>query len=111
MSHYSPPFTLTPAILSLVEQIGETLGRWSLTAEREISPRLRRGNRIRTIQASLAIENNTLTVEQSLPCWKASASWDCRAKSRKFAMRSPPTNASANGNPLHAPTSRRRTVS
>lgn len=64
MSHYSPPFTLTPAILSLVEQIGETLGRWSLTAEREISPRLRRGNRIRTIQASLAIENNTLTVEQ-----------------------------------------------
>ena len=29
-----------------------------------LSPQLRRGNRIKTIQASLAIENNTLSVEQ-----------------------------------------------
>lgn len=63
MSRYQPPFTITPAILHLVEEIGEHLGHWSVSAG-ELSPRLRRSNRIRTIQASLAIENNTLSVEQ-----------------------------------------------
>lgn len=64
MSRYCPPLSITPEILALVGQIGETLGRWSATAGRDLSPRLRRGNRIRTIQASLAIENNSLTVDQ-----------------------------------------------
>ena len=64
MSRYQPPLTITPTILNLAEQIGETIGRWALTTESELSPKLRRGNRIRTIQASLAIENNTLNVEQ-----------------------------------------------
>jgi len=64
MSRYQPPLTITPTILDWVGQISETMGRWSLTTESELSPRLRRGNRIRTIQASLAIENNTLSVEQ-----------------------------------------------
>ncbi len=32
--------------------------------ERLQTPQLRRGNRIRTIQASLAIENNSLSIEQ-----------------------------------------------
>lgn len=64
MSRYQPPLTITPTILDLAEQIGETLGRWSFVAESELSPKLRRGNRIRTIQASLAIENNTLSLEQ-----------------------------------------------
>ncbi|WP_295426592.1 Fic family protein [uncultured Thiodictyon sp.] len=64
MSPYQPPLTITPEILALVEQIGETLGRWSVTTAPDLSPRLRRGNRIRTIHASLAIENNTLSLEQ-----------------------------------------------
>ncbi len=64
MSRYQPPLTITPTILDLVGQISETMGRWSLTTESELSPKLRRGNRIRTIQASLAIENNALSVEQ-----------------------------------------------
>ncbi len=64
MSRYQPPLTITPTILDLAEQIGEIIGRWALTTESELSPKLRRGNRIRTIQASLAIENNTLNVEQ-----------------------------------------------
>ncbi len=63
MSSYHPPFAITPAILRLVEEISENLGRWSVSAG-ELSPKLRRSNRIRTIQASLAIENNTLSVEQ-----------------------------------------------
>lgn len=29
MSHYQPPFSITPAILNLVVEIGELLGHWS----------------------------------------------------------------------------------
>jgi Fic family protein len=51
-------------MLSLVAQIGEQVGRLSERRESELTPQWRRGNRIRTIQASLAIENNTLSLEQ-----------------------------------------------
>lgn len=64
MSQYQPPLTITPSILDLVAEIIETLGNWPLATECEHSPRLRRSNRIRTIHASLAIENNTLSLEQ-----------------------------------------------
>jgi Fic family protein len=47
----------------LVEEIGEALGRMSALGM-PYSPQLRRSNRIRTIQASLEIENNTLSLEQ-----------------------------------------------
>jgi len=59
-----PPFTVTPAILSLVAAIGEQVGRLeaSLPPERQLL--LRRANRLRTIQGSLAIEGNTLSLEQ-----------------------------------------------
>ncbi len=59
-----PPFVVTPAILSLVAAIGEQVGRLeaSLPPERQIL--LRRTNRLRTIQGSLAIEGSTLTLEQ-----------------------------------------------
>ena len=60
---YQPPFTLTPRLIDLVSQISEALGRWA-AAGAVISPRLRRENRIRSIHASLAIENNTLSLEQ-----------------------------------------------
>ena len=63
-SEYQPPYTITPAILNLVAEIGEIIGRYTVLAEQNLTPRLRRKNRIRTIQASLAIENNTLTLEQ-----------------------------------------------
>ncbi|EPL60216.1 hypothetical protein B382_22485 [Stutzerimonas stutzeri B1SMN1] len=64
MRPYQPPLTLTPQMLALIAEISEQVGR--LTAQRDdaLTPQLRRGNRIRTIQASLAIENNTLSVEQ-----------------------------------------------
>jgi len=63
VKHYQPPFDITPEILHLVEEIGEALGRWEVL-ELHDSPKLRRSNRIRTIQASLEIENNTLNLEQ-----------------------------------------------
>lgn len=63
-ANYHPPYTITPTILNLVAELGETVGRYSALTEQNVTPRLRRANRIRTIQASLAIENNTLTLEQ-----------------------------------------------
>jgi len=61
---HQPPFTLTPRILALVAEICERVGRWVGEGREPVSPRLRRENRIRTIQASLAIENNTLSIDQ-----------------------------------------------
>lgn len=61
---YQPPYTITPAIVNLVAAISEKIGRYTVLAEQRLTPHLRRENRIRTIHASLAIENNTLTLEQ-----------------------------------------------
>ena len=63
MAAYSPPFTLTHAMLSRVVEIAELVGQWRSTQSSQV-PMLRRENRIRTIQASLAIEHNTLSLEQ-----------------------------------------------
>ena len=64
MSNYQPPFTLNHAMISKIADIAELLGRWKQANNEKLVPQLRRGNRIRTIQASLAIEQNTLSVEQ-----------------------------------------------
>ncbi len=64
MSRYQPPLTLTTNMLGLIAQISEQIGQLAALDERLQTPQLRRSNRIRTIQASLAIENNTLSVEQ-----------------------------------------------
>lgn len=60
----APPFSITPPILGLVVQIAEEVGRLGLNDTASITPKLRRGNRIKSIHASLAIENNTLSLEQ-----------------------------------------------
>jgi Fic family protein len=60
----TPPFTITPAVLTLVAEIAGEVGRLGALAGHGNVPKLRRENRIRTIHASLAIENNTLTLEQ-----------------------------------------------
>jgi Fic family protein len=64
MPHNEPPITITPGIVSLVAEIGELVGCWRAGGLGEVSPRLRRENRLRTIQASLAIENNSLSLDQ-----------------------------------------------
>lgn len=64
MSRYQPPLTLTTKMLALVAEISEQIGQLTAMDERLQTPQLRRSNRIRTIQASLAIENNTLSIEQ-----------------------------------------------
>ena len=61
---YRPPFTITPQILNLVAGISEAVGRLTAIAEQTSALRLRRINRVRTIQGSLAIEGNTLSEAQ-----------------------------------------------
>ena len=61
---YQPPYTITPQIVQQVADIVELVTRWSYSDDSALTPQLRRNNRIRTIQASLAIENNTLSIEQ-----------------------------------------------
>lgn len=64
MSRYQPPFQLSHAMLTKAAEIAELLGRWKQASQDTLTPQLRLGNRIRTIQASLAIELNTLSLEQ-----------------------------------------------
>ena len=62
--HYEPPFTMTGEITSLIVEIGELVGSISTYEAMNPNPVLRRESRIRTIHSSLAIEQNTLTLEQ-----------------------------------------------
>lgn len=59
-----PPYVITPRILELLFQIGERMGAVNAGHLERPSPLLRRRNRIRTVQGTLAIEGNTLTEEQ-----------------------------------------------
>ena len=49
---------------SLIAEISEQVGRICFLQEKTLSPQLRRENRIRTIHSSLAIEHNSLSLEQ-----------------------------------------------
>ena len=60
----SPPFKITNEILNFVYEIGELVGKISAEKEFEKNLTLRRENGIKTIYSSLAIEQNTLTLEQ-----------------------------------------------
>ena len=55
---------MTDYITYLVAEISEQVGRITVLQEGTISPHLRRENRIRTIHSSLAIEHNSLSLEQ-----------------------------------------------
>lgn len=59
-----PPYTLTSKILTLVSQVSLLLGKYEGLHAPVPQPALRRQNRIKTIKDSLAIEGNTLSLEQ-----------------------------------------------
>lgn len=63
MKSKKPPFEITNTMIDRIAEIAELVGRLS-TSQLSSSPILRRANRIRTIHGSLAIEQNTLTLEQ-----------------------------------------------
>lgn len=64
MKNEKPPFEITNKMLCNVAEIGEWIGKLSLSSSLSHNPTLRRTNRIRTIYGSLAIEQNTLSLEQ-----------------------------------------------
>ena len=55
---------MTDKTTSLIAEISEQVGRITVLQEGIISPHLRRENRIRTIHSSLAIEHNSLSLDQ-----------------------------------------------
>lgn len=64
MTNKQPPFEINERIMADVIEIAELVGRVSVTDKISLNPTLRRTNRIQTIYSSLAIEQNTLDIEQ-----------------------------------------------
>lgn len=60
----SPPFSISPIALTLLAKIERLLGQVDASVAARPAPQLRKKNRIRTIKDSLAIEGNTLSLEQ-----------------------------------------------
>jgi len=63
MSNFTLP-AITPEMLDLVEHIGERLGAMTEHTAMQKDLRLRRISKIRSVQASLQIEGNTMTLDQ-----------------------------------------------
>ena len=55
---------MTDRIVNLVAAISEQVGRITVLSHGNLNPHLRKENRIRTIHSSLAIEHNSLSLEQ-----------------------------------------------
>lgn len=64
MSKYIPPFDITNTMLEYVSSIMENVGKLSNYTNLSKMPVLRRNNRIKSIHSSLAIEANSLSLNQ-----------------------------------------------
>ena len=64
MEKYIPPFTITNEMLDLVSSIMKKIGKLENYNDLNKMPVLRRNNRIKSIHSSLAIEANSLSLEQ-----------------------------------------------
>lgn len=64
MYNKTTPFEITTSMLDKVVEIAELVGRVNATVGLRANPTLRRTNRIRSVYSSLAIEQNTLNLEQ-----------------------------------------------
>lgn len=61
---YQPPFRMTEEITNLIVEIGQYVGSITTYESMRRNPVLRRENRIKSIYSSLAIEQNTLSLDQ-----------------------------------------------
>lgn len=61
---YTPPFEITSRIIELISNISEKIGEITSLQNSPYNVQLRKENRIKTIHSSLAIENNSLSIEQ-----------------------------------------------
>lgn len=59
-----PPYKITPQMLDLVSRSSLILGKIQAGPDTVPAPKLRKKNRIKTIQGTLSIEGNTLDIEQ-----------------------------------------------
>lgn len=64
MKEYNPPFEITNEILSRISSIMKKIGKLDNYNDLNKMPILRRNNRIKSIHSSLAIEANSLSLEQ-----------------------------------------------
>ena len=64
MEKYISPFTITNEMLDLVSSIMKKIGKLENYNDLNKMPVLRRNNRIKSIHSSLAIEANSLSLEQ-----------------------------------------------
>ena len=64
MNKYIPPFEITNTMLDYVSSIMENVGKLSNYTNLSKMPVLRRNNRIKSIHSSLAIEANSLSINQ-----------------------------------------------
>lgn len=61
---YTPPYTITDQILSLVAEISEKIGKITEHTNLDSKPHLRKNNKIKSIHSSLKIEANSLTLNE-----------------------------------------------
>ena len=61
---YTPPYSITTKTVKLIAEISEKIGAITALSDNPLSLQLRRENRIKTIHSSLAIESNTLSIQQ-----------------------------------------------
>lgn len=64
MKNKKPPFEINAKIMTDVIEIAELVGKATVKNDLTANPTLRKTNRIRTVYSSLAIEQNTLDIEQ-----------------------------------------------
>ena len=64
MERYVPSFTVTIQMMNEVAEIAEKIGKISNYHSFETKPHLRRNNRIRSVWSSVAIEANSLSLDE-----------------------------------------------
>lgn len=64
MENYTPPYTISNKMLSLVSEISDKVSRLTYNGSLQARPHLRKNNKIRSIHSSLAIEANSLSLGQ-----------------------------------------------
>ena len=64
MSEYKPPYTITSTILNLTNKISEHITELKYNSNQNITPMLRKKNRIKTLAGTLEIEGNFLGEEK-----------------------------------------------
>ncbi len=64
MENYQPPFSTTNEMLTFSAEISEKIGKISGYHSFTSKPHLRRNNRIRSVHASVAIEANSLSLDE-----------------------------------------------